>query len=962
MNFIFSQTMFAGFVLALYLAIRTIRTRELKYLENRLFFVLCISSAIWSLGFFGVIVQTDPNIAYYWRAFGMIGVFSYLIVVQMLVCQFSNEKRSVCVAMEVFSLSGILIFFFVIQKEQIIYDLSEIGMTYRFKTGFWNNAYIVYSIIMACNVFWLIIHMIKHGKEKRLKVLGKKFLVGESIIVIGMLFDTVFPLVGKRAIPGSTIGQFIALLTLYRAISFTNRFRLTITNMSEFIYYSLAMPVLVYDSGHKLQILNDAAYSFFGIKEGETPAAGIEELFQIQEKEVFAFDSKRKDVDAVCCNNQLYCSLAINKIYDDYGDNIGYIIIVTDLSERMKAVQRLEEAKQEAENANQAKSTFLANMSHEIRTPMNAIIGFSELVLKMDISDEVREHVEDIKWSSHNLLAIINDILDISKIESGKMELVPGKYYTAGLLKDVSLIITAQAKEKGLSFQMSVDKNIPNRLYGDKVRIRGVLINILNNAVKYTREGSVTFEVSVIEKTDKKVRLEFKVSDTGTGIRPEDQKNLFKSFEQLERKVHYGVEGSGLGLAISNGYVTLMGGEIKVSSVYGKGSVFTVILEQEIVDPAPMEEAYSHEEERKNGNDSGTMQISGVQVLVVDDNMVNLRVAGSILMSYGLQVDTASSGKEAVELCRKKKYQLIFMDQMMPEMDGIEAMKQIRAENAYYAAGGESKIIVLTADAISGARNQLMTQGFDEYLGKPMNLKQMERLFVRFLPPEKIDIQVKDKKREESKNAKTEELTYMKEILSMVEVERGIGNCGGDLSDYLKVLKITYDYGEKQLEELENMQKQQDYENYTIKIHSMKSTSMNMGAVELSNMAKAQEMAGREGNYTYIEEHIKSFLAEYRILLEKIEEVLRHYKMIEEVPKEEEYLEEEMIVRILRSISQYVDNFDFSKVFEILEEVKKYQMSEEYQKVFQQISTWMDELAVESIQKLIEKTMNKAEN
>lgn len=959
MGLVFSQVMFAGFVLALYFSIRTFRTREMKYLENRLFTALCISSAIWSLGFFEVILQTDPNLAYYWRAFGMIGVFSYLIVVQMIVCQLSNVKRSVCIGMEIFSFSGVLIYFFVIQKEQVIYELGEIGMTYRFKPGLWNNVYIAYSIIMALNMFWLIIHMIKYGKEKRLKVLGWKFLAGESIIIFGMLFDTVFPLIGRWAIPGSTIGQFIALLTLYRAISFTNRSRLTITNMSEFIYYSLAMPVLVYDSGHKLQILNDAARSFFEIEEGQTEDMGIGQLFELYEEETFAFESNRRDVDAICRNNHLYCSLAINRIYDDYGDHIGYIIIVTDLSERMKTVQKLEEAKREAENANQAKSTFLANMSHEIRTPMNAIIGFSELVLKMDISDEVRAHVEDIKWSSRNLLAIINDILDISKIESGKMELVPGKYYMSVLLKDVSLIITAQAMAKGLSFQMKVDNTIPNRLYGDKVRIRGILINILNNAVKYTKEGSVTFEVSVIEKNAEKVKLEFKVSDTGVGIRPEDQKSLFKSFEQLDRKVHYGVEGSGLGLAISNGYVTLMGGEIKVSSIYGKGSVFTVILEQEIVDPAPMDEDYSHEEEQKNGSTLGTMQISGVQVLVVDDNMVNLRVADGILNSYGLLVDTASSGNEAIELCRKKKYHLIFMDQMMPEMDGVETMKQIRAENQYYAAGGESKIIVLTADAISGARKQLMEKGFDEYLGKPMNLKQIERLLVRFLPPEKIEIQITDKKKDDSQKAKTEDINYIKGVLSGVEIEKGISNCGEDVSDYLKVLKIAYDYGEKQLEELERMQKQQDYENYTIKIHSMKSTTMNMGAVELSNMAKAQEMAGREGNYSYIDEHMKPFLAEYRILLGKIEEVLRHYDMIEEASQEMECLEEEMVLRILQSIYQSVDNFDFSKVFEILEEVKKYKIPKEYQKVFEQIGIWMDELAVDEIRELIEKTVGK---
>ena len=274
-------------------------------------------------------------------------------------------------------------------------------------------------------------------------------------------------------------------------------------------------------------------------------------------------------------------------------------------------------------------------------------------------------------------------------------------------------------------------------------------------------------------------------------------------------------------------------------------------------------------------------------------------------------------------------------------------------------AGGESKIIVLTADAISGARNQLMGQGFDEYLGKPMNLKQIERLFVRFLPPEKIEIQTADKKKGDSRKAKTEDISYLKGVLSEVEIEKGISNCGGNMSDYLKVLKIAYDYGEKQLEELERIQEQQDYENYTIKIHSMKSTTMNMGAVELSDMAKAQEMAGRDGDYSYIDEHMKPFLAEYRILLGKIEEVLRHYEMIEEAAQEAECLEEEMILRILQSIYQYVDNFDFSKVFEILEEVKKYKIPEEYQKVLEQISIWMDELSVDEIKKLIEKTVGK---
>lgn len=956
MKLVFSQAMFACFVLAFYLGIRTSYTRELKYKENRLFSTLCFSSAIWSFGFFEVILQTDIDRAYFWRAIGMIGVFSYLIVVQALVCQLADIGRRISAFMKVFSLTGIVIFFFVIQNEQVIYEMSEVGMTYYFKPGFWNTMYTVYSLIMAVNIFIVILYMIRCREEKRLKVLGKKFLIAELVLVIGMVWDTILPLMGKQALPGSTLGQFVAVFVLYRAVGFINRSRINIINMSEFVYRSISTPILVYDSLRRLQILNDAAFNFLGIEEGNVTNISISQLFQLQEKEAFEFEGNSRDVDSICYRNQIPCNLAINKIHDHYNDNIGYIIIVTDLSERMKIVQELEEAVKDAQEANEAKSMFLANMSHEIRTPMNAIIGFSELLLKMDISDEAREQVEDIKCSAHNLLAIINDILDISKIESGKMELVLGKYYTSGLLKDVSLIINSQAKQKGLEFNMKVDPGLPNRLYGDKVRLRGILVNILNNAVKYTKKGSVNFEVSVISRTSKLVRLEFKVSDTGVGIRPEDQKNLFKNFERLERKVHYGVEGSGLGLAIANGYVTLMGGEIKVSSVYGKGSVFTVIVEQEIIDPNPMDENH-FSGERQSENALGEMQIFGVQVLVVDDNMVNLRVASRIMASYGFQVDTASSGMEAIELCLKKKYKLVFMDQMMPEMNGVEAMQKIRAMNQYYAHGGESKIIVLTADAISGARQSLMERGFDEYLGKPMNLKQMERLFVRFLPPETICFR-KEEESQEDRKGQEKDKDYLKEILAPVDIEKGIANCGGDISDYLKVLKITYDYGEKQLEELENMEKNQKYEDYTIKIHSIKSTALNMGAVKVSEMAKAQEMAGREGNYSYIDEHMELFLIEYRTLLHKIEDVLRHYGMIDEVREEgvEEELDKEMILRILKNIYQCVDDFDFSKVFDILEEVKRYSLPEEYQEVFEQIGAWMDELAVDKIKELIEKT------
>lgn len=960
MKYVLSMSLFACFVFALYFATQFIWSREQKYLENRLFSVFCLSSAIWSLGFTGVILQTNPDKAYLWRALGMIGVFSYLITAQMLVCHLSGMKKIYQYILEGIAFLGVIIYFFVIQKEQTIYHLDDIGMTYYFKPGLYNNLYTAYSVMLAICMLIAIIYMICRSGIKRIQVFGKWFLLVEGIIVFGMLFDTVFPLLGKRAVPGSSLAQFLGLAVLYHALNVMNRSRITISNMSEFIYYSLAMPVLVYDSGRKLQILNDAAYSFLGIDRDRENIENmkINYLFNISEKEVFSLDGKRKDVDASCRKNSVYCSLAISRIDDSYGDIIGYIILVTDLSEHIKNVQKLEEAIKEAEYANQAKSTFLANMSHEIRTPMNAIIGFSELVLKMEISEEVREYVEDIKWSSHNLLAIINDILDISKIESGKMELVCGDYYIASLLNDVSLIISTQAKQKGLDFFMKAEPEIPKKLYGDKIRLRGILVNLLNNAVKYTREGSVTFEVNMLNKQDGIVTLEFKVTDTGVGIREEEQGHLFESFEQMDRQVHYGIEGSGLGLAIVKGYVTLMEGEVSVESVYGEGSTFTVVIEQKIVDEKALGITFSHEEERINSNSMGNIRISGVRVLVVDDNQVNLKVAKRSLSYYGLDVDIASSGKDAIELCRKNRYRLVFMDQMMPEMNGIEAMKQIRQLDSYYAHGGESRIVVLTADSISGVRVHLMEEGFDEYLGKPMNFKQLERLFVRFLPEESIRTGTEERQKETQEREK--EYQYLKEMLNQVEIERGLSNCGGQLEDYLKVLQITYQYGEKQLNELRSLRQQEDFQNYTIKVHAMKSTALNMGAVQVSDMAKRQEEAGLQGDYSYIDLHMEEFQQEYRLLLEKIEAVLKHYGLLKEtVPadKDRAMLDEAMAVRILNNILQCVNDYEFTKVFDILDELQNYQLPEKYQEVFVQIRCLMDDLSVDEIKELVEKTL-----
>ncbi|MBE5882899.1 MAG: response regulator [Lachnospiraceae bacterium] len=952
MKIFLSQTIFAGFVLAMYFAFVVLKKREWKYRENRVFVLLCLFSAIWSLGFFGVIMQTEPEKAYLWRAIGMVGTFGFLICIQYMVCFLSGIKRIYCVLVEGFSLLGSILYFFVIQKEQVTYKLSSIGMSYSFHPGIWNNLYILYTVIVAFNTGAIILFMMKKRNTQRLRELGKKLLLAEGVTVLGMLLDTVFPLFGQPAIPGSTIGQFWGLAAMYYALSFVNHSRITISNMSEYIYYSLAVPVMVCDSKGKLQILNDTGYSFLGVEREKLEGTSFESLFAISKEEIFWFEDDSYSLDTICLHNSKDCNLAINKIYDDYEDVIGYIIIATDLSERMKSMKQLEEAMRVAEDANKAKSIFLANMSHEIRTPMNAIIGFAEILLKMDISEEIRNYVRDIKSSSHNLLAIINDILDISKIESGKMELVLDNYYTATLLDDVILITEPNAQKKGLNLEVEIDREIPRQLYGDKLRIKSVLINILNNAVKYTMEGTVKFEVIVLEKDEDRVKLAFRVTDTGIGIKAENISNLFDNFERLDQRLHYGIEGSGLGLAIVKGFVNLMGGQISVSSVYGEGSVFTVEIEQAIADANPMGKADRKISENLGGYTQAGFIIQKTKVLVVDDNPVNLKVASGILSSYGLEVDAAANGQDAIALCKEHNYNIVFVDQMMPEMNGIEVMQEIRQINTFYSYQGQSIIIALTANAIKGTRESLMEQGFDEYLGKPLNIIRLESLLCQFIAAE--NILYKEESGQISGQASM--LNYLKDIMTEVDVDLGISHCGRNVESYLKILAITYNYGEKQLNELRQLWEEKDYDTYHIKVHSLKSTALNVGAKSVSSEAKRQEQASINKDYTYIENNIEKLLSEYAKLLSKIEEVLCHFGIISEKQDEKEkpQLEEHMIKHVLWNIERHLDAFEFGEIFDILKETKKYQVPPKYEEILRQVEELMEDLSVDQVKELLQ--------
>ena len=858
--------LFVFSVLAVFYACIILSSEHHKETENKLLVVFCISSAIWSVGFGALILQTDTEWAYRCRVIGMIGTILYLITGQMLISYLSGIRRYWTKFYDGFAALGIIVYFLTVERSQTIYQLDRSGMTYSFKPGIANSIYTAYSLILAFLMFGIALYMC-FSKTKRIRFFGKIFIIVDMIMLLGTVLDTVFPLMGIPAIPGSTMTQFLGVVVVYMAITANNRSKINIANMSEFIYYSLSMPVLVYDAKGYLQIANDEAAKFMDIDRNQMVQQNIRpgNHFEVEDNAVFEFDGMNHTVDCVCFKNNVFCNLAINKIRDRYDDIIGYIIIVTDLSERMKNLQRLEEAKQEAEAANRSKSAFLANMSHEIRTPMNAILGFSELALKKDDQASVREYVGDIKNSCLNLLAVINDILDISKLDSGKAQLSCSNYHSASLLQEVYHMIDIQAKKKGLKFEMNTDPDIPNELFGDKTRVRGIMINILSNAVKYTEQGSVTCNMRVINKDMENVTLEFAVTDTGIGLKESSMEHMFDSFTRFDSQRNSNIEGTGLGLAIVNGYVKLMDGTIDVESVYGEGSTFTVTLPQKIVDATPISLTPSVIKDNNSLN-ADEIIIKNTHVLVTDDNHINLKVIKNTLEYYGLIVDTAASGAEAIQLCEKNAYDLIFMDQMMPVMDGVETMQRIRE------LGITAKIIALTANAILGVRDELLEAGFDEYLSKPIQFRELDTILRCFIPEDKIQTRA-----ETGSPTEKAELS-LEEMLIQVDVAKGLEHCYGEKEFYIDILKLLYNDADTQLDDLQKLWREKDYKNYIILIHSLKTQLLNIGYTALAEDAKALEMAGKEERYGYIEDNQEKFINEYRAFKQQLEVVFSSKK------------------------------------------------------------------------------------
>lgn len=533
---------------------------------------------------------------------------------------------------------------------------------------------------------------------------------------------------------------------------------------------------------------------------------------------------------------------------------VGMVYLLS-AEEKVRESDELREAKNLAEQANHAKSDFLANMSHEIRTPINAIMGMNEMVLRESKDESIREYAANIESASKTLLSLINDILDFSKIEAGKMEIVNAPYDTATFFNDVVNMIDVKAKQKQLDFQVDIDSTLPSVLHGDEVRNRQIIVNILNNAVKYTKQGIVKLTVEGIRESGV-VTLKMQVKDSGIGIKKEDMDKLFGGFQRLDLEQNRSIEGTGLGLAITRNLVESMKGRIEVESEYGKGSVFTIFLTQEIIDDTPMgdfKEKFEAAAKQEKGYKESFVA-PDAKVLVVDDNDMNLAVAKALLKKTDVQVTTCTSGKECLECIKKEFFDVILLDHMMPEMDGIQTLEKIRqTENMCKSV----PVIALTANAIVGAKEQYIKAGFSDYLSKPIHGTELEKMLLEYLPQDKVGMTQK------AETDKAESKTEDNSTASYINKKVGLQYCMDSMDFYKEMLELYCDGYEERVATLTEALDKEDWEIYTVSVHSLKSTSLNIGGEKVSKAAKELEEAGKKLRASEEVEDSKKFILEH---------------------------------------------------------------------------------------------------
>lgn len=580
-------------------------------------------------------------------------------------------------------------------------------------------AFMIYMLSLVLLFAWLCYKQYKKdtGKERKVAMT----LVIASLVSCAMI---VFSLTINKT-NYDFVPIIMALLTVTISILIKKYGLFTTMDMAkENLIVNLNEGVIVKDALGNFSYANPMAYEMF-------PELAVIEKYEIGQ---IIDNLLSENGEEICLKNRYY-QVQSRNLYEKkvFAGQVITFFDVTRLHEDTKKMERLRD---EADKANQAKSNFLTNMSHEIRTPINAVLGMDEMILRETDDKAIIEYANNIKSAGETLLALVNDVLDLAKIESGKMHLIEVDYRTEDIIKSIVNTMSLRMSQKGLSFIVEADRDIPSVLHGDEMRMKQIVMNLLSNACKYTREGFVRLRFS--GQTEEDIyRLRVEVIDSGIGIREEDLSRLFDSFERIDEQENRTIEGTGLGLSITSNLLAMMGSRLEVDSVYGEGSTFSFEIEQHIIDSYPIGDIHNASGRADERIRSDKPFIAPeAKVLVVDDNAINLAVMKGLLRRTGMQVETALSGVDCLQMIKGTEYNLIFMDHLMPELDGIETLQKMRNYQIHKNVG--TPVIVLTANAVTGAREKYLEQGFDDYLTKPVDVKLLEAVILRFLPRELV--------------------------------------------------------------------------------------------------------------------------------------------------------------------------------------------------------------------------------
>ena len=841
--------------------------------------VMGFFGALWSGGY-GIMGFTETReAAAVFRAVGLVGVAGFMMTEALMVAYMVELPKWLFRAYAmIFGIFAVVDLYFFIPDQHTFVRLNG-RMCYYSTNSFGRMVHNIFLAFVAVTMIAMAILWVHKEKPKRQAYYVRAAILANIAILFSIIPDTILPMLGKPSFPSSAYGMFLTyMITWFWATRF-NAFSITVGNLSQYIYESANTAILIFDEYFRLVLANPYGQELLGIKKIENQK--LMQLFQGTDAEFGRIkDGILRDnkgvAELVSVHGAISCSLNFSLARDFHDDPYCIVCFVYDLTKEKNMLE-------EVVRANKAKSQFLANMSHEIRTPINGILGMDSVLLKECHDENLREYAKNIQSAGQSLLSIINDILDISKIESGKMEILTIRYQLFSVLNDCYNLTKIKLQNKPVSFIMQINEKLPSWLYGDEVRIRQIINNFLSNAVKYTKEGNITFELDFEEKTDEQILLVITVRDTGIGIKEEDLGKLFESFTRIEEKRNRNIEGTGLGLNLTKNLVNLMGGEVFAESTYGKGSCFTAKIPQKIADAKPMGDFGKRYQQYLSTSDDDKLSFLApdAKILVVDDVTMNLKVVEGLLKATKIQIDTAVSGSECLECVKTTPYQMIFLDHMMPEMDGLETLEHMK--NLADNPNAQTPVIMLTANAIVGAKEEYIEAGFTDYLTKPIRETELLEMILKYLPEELVcenggqgiekSQDAQDMEQPEAGGEGAEPLQRL-EQLEGLDVKTGLTYCMNEEDFYIEMLQEFLQADKAS--QLKHFLAEEDWDNYRTTVHALKSTSLTIGAAHLSGEAKALEMAAKEGNMDYIRSHHDGVMDEYKELTDHLKEILEN--------------------------------------------------------------------------------------